>query len=212
MLNYGYLVFYSSRTSDLHLLSQFDLLQSFPQAGASLEKAAFSYYMAELTASAGYGVEQSRYLFKLLIHVLRKAQAITSLPYVQLWFEIRFLHGLGVFPSADHCSRCGGKPGNCVWFSPREEGWLCATCRRSDTRAVPLAPGLREAIGRLLSDGLERGQKLKLSAPQAKALQSVVRYLIDSQLGKELKSRCFLQHVSSPKENDGFSDAYPEIK
>ena len=44
LFNYGTLIFYPSRNSDLHLLSQFDLLNDFPRAGENLEKSAYFYY------------------------------------------------------------------------------------------------------------------------------------------------------------------------
>ncbi len=196
LFNYGHLVFYQSRTSDLHILGQFDLIESFPPVRATLAKSALAYYMAELAASASYGAEQSRYLLQLLLHVLRKADAIGSLPDARLWFEVRFLYGLGVFPPTGRCSRCGKQHGRRSWFSPWEKGWLCADCRGSDRQATPIAPGLSEAIDYLLEGDLTRGQKLKLSPAQLEALQSIVRYLIDSQLGKKLRSRKFLQQVS----------------
>jgi len=69
LLNYGTLVFYPSRSSDLHLLAQFDLLIPFPEALNTLEKSAFFHYLAELASSAAYGLIRA-----LVPHVTERLQ------------------------------------------------------------------------------------------------------------------------------------------
>lgn len=195
LFNYGVLVFYPSRTGDLHLLSQFDLLDDYYRVNESLEKSAYFYYLAELVDSAAYGAEQSRRLFADFREVLSRAGEITSISYARRWFEFKFLESLGVLPIAGRCCRCGAEMKRQVLFSPRERGWICARCRGGDPQAFLIEPGVMAVISYILRGGLERGKKLKLSVAQESALDQISRYLVDSNLGKKIKSRRFLDQV-----------------
>lgn len=202
LFNYGILVFYPSRTSDLHLLSQFDLLNDFPRVSESLEKTAYFYYLTELVSSAGYGEEESRKLFTDLREILSRAGEIASISYARLWFEFKFLESLGVLPIPGRCCHCGAEMKQQVLFSPRERGWICGRCRSRDRQAFLIEPGVMAVIGYILRGGLERGEKLKLSAVQERTLNQISRYLVDSNLGKKIKSRRFLDQIISSFKSD----------
>jgi len=78
ILNYGAIVYYPSRTSDLHILSQFDITNSFPEALNTLDRSAFFHYLAELSSLAAYGEEDSGALFLLLLQMLKDAPGIDA--------------------------------------------------------------------------------------------------------------------------------------
>ena len=195
LFNYGVLVFYPSRTSDLHLLSQFDLLDDFPRAGETLEKSACFYYFAELVSSVAYGAEQSRKLFADFHGVLSRAGEIASIPYARLWFEFKFLESLGVLPIPGRCCHCGKEMKQGILFSRGERGWICGRCGSRDRSAFSIEPGVMAVISYILRGGLERGNKLKLSARQESTLNHISRYLVDSNLDKKIRSRRFLDQV-----------------
>ena len=195
LFNYGVLVFYPSRASDLHLLSQFDLLEDFPRVSESLERSACFYYLAELVSSAGYGAEQSGKLFSDFRGVLYRAGEMVSIPYARLWFEFKYLESLGVLPIPGRCGHCGKEMGRDIFFSPGDRVWTCGRCRGEDRQAFSIEPGVMAVISYILRGGLERGNKLKLSARQENTLNRVSRYLVDSNLGKRIRSRRFLDQV-----------------
>jgi len=197
LLNYGALVYYPSRTSDLHILSQFDIINSFPEALNTLERSAFFHYLAELSSLAAYGEEDSRALFRLLLQMLRDAHGIDAVLPARLWFEIRYLHLLGVLPSFDHCSHCGGSLGSDLKFSLEKPGWICAQCGHQVSDSIDIEPGIIAVISYILRNNLNQVMKLKLSRRQSDILDHLLSYLVDRAAHKKIKSKRFLNHVLS---------------
>ena len=195
LLNYGALVYYPSRTSDLHILSQFDIINSFPEALNTLERSAFFHYLAELSSLAAYGEEASGALFRLLLQMLKDAPGIDAIIPARLWFEIRYLHLLGVFPPFDHCINCGGPLGQGVKFMLKKPGWICARCGDQVSDSIDIEPGVMAIISYILRNNLNQVMKLKLSRRQSALLNRLLSYLVDSAAHKKIKSKRFLNHV-----------------
>lgn len=199
IFNQGNIVFYPSRFSDLHLLSRFDLRHCFPAASGTLDKASCYYYFAELVGSASYGAEQSGRLYALFLHVLQNAVSIEEILPALIWFEFNFIHLLGVLPPLDRCSRCSRKLSGRLFFSPRKKGWLCPSCRDSDPASWILPAGVVAAMKYIRGGKVEKMKKLKLSPSQSASIRKVTRSLIDTHLGKRLKSLRFLEQIISFK-------------
>lgn len=194
MLNYGHLVYYPSRSSDLHVLSQFDLIEHFPAALVTLERTVFFHYLAELAAAAAFGADLGSGLFQLLLHCLRRAEKLSAIPQARTWFEIRYLYLLGVLPPLAACARCSGPMAGTVRFSPAESSWLCPQCS-GGLETIAVEPGVLAAIRYIQTNRLERVMNLKLSPRQSGVIRGLLRYLVDSSVGKKLKSRPFLDQV-----------------
>jgi DNA repair protein RecO (recombination protein O) len=194
--SYGLLQYYPSRSSDLHVLGRFDLLRSFSSSLGTLEKSALFYYLAEITAAASFGAEGSGELFALFLLALESAKKLSSVPYARSWFELQYLKALGVLPPVESCTRCGERIGPTRFFSPREGGWVCPRCRPSDRQSCSLPPGIASVVAFILRGGPEREGTLKLSDRQERSLQGLAGYLIDNLVGKKIKSRVFLDHVT----------------
>lgn len=194
LFNYGHLVYYPSRTSDLHVLAQFDLIEHYPGPEAALERLAFYHYLAELASAAAFGPEISGGLFQLLLHTMRRAEQLTSLPQARIWFEIRYLHLLGVLPPLARCSACDRPMAGPVRFSRGESRWLCPECA-AGRETVAVEPGVIAAVRYIQKNRLEGVMKLKLSARQFGVIRRLLRYLVDSSVEKKLKSRRFLDQV-----------------
>ncbi|MEA1926920.1 MAG: DNA repair protein RecO [Candidatus Auribacterota bacterium] len=195
ILNYGAVIYYPSRTSDLHILSQFDIINSFPEALNTLEKSALYHYLAELSSSAAFGEEHSRDLFGLMLQMLGNPPGVDSITTARLWFEIHYLNKLGVLPSFDHCVHCRGPLRQGIKFSLQELGWLCSECDKGGSELVNIEPGVMAVIRYILRSRLEQVEKLKLSRNQTALLNRLLSYLVDRAVHKKLKSRRFLNHV-----------------
>ncbi len=195
--NYGDLVFYPSRASDLHILAQFDVIEHFPLAVSTLERTALFHYLSELAAVAAYGEETSRELFELLLHTLRHAAVIDAVSQVRLWFEIRYLSILGVLPPFDRCSRCRKALGDGARFFLAEREWLCPGCGPKYADAVLIEPGVLSAVRYINRSGLASAVNLRLSERQSAVADRLLRYLVDSTVDKKLMSRRFLNQISN---------------
>jgi DNA repair protein RecO (recombination protein O) len=193
-LNYGHLVYYPSRSSDLHVLAQFDLIEHFPEALADLERSVFFHYLAELVSAAAFGSELSGGLFQLLLHCLRRADRLSSLAQARIWFEIRYLYLLGVLPPLAACAACSGPMAGLARFSPEGSRWLCPRCA-AGRETIAVEPGAIAAVRYIQDNRLERVMNLRLSPRQLGTIRGLLRYLVDSSVGKKLKSRQFLDQV-----------------
>ncbi len=195
--NYGHLVYYPSRSSDLHVLAQFDLIEHYPRAVETLERSALFHYLAELVSAAAFGPELSGGLFQLLLHTLRRGERLRALPQARIWFEIRYLYLLGVLPPLAACARCSGPMEGAVRFSPAESRWLCRKCPAGGD-SVAVEPGVIAAVRYIQDNRLDQVMNLKLSPRQFRVIRGLLRYLVDSTVGKKLKSRRFLDQVVRP--------------
>ena len=194
LFNRGRLIFYPSRRTDLHLLGQFDPFQVCAAPGATLERAAYFYYLAELILASGYGAETGKGLFALLKRELERAPAIGRVASQQIRFEIDFLQVLGVFPPLQTCGRCQGPTSPRLYFSPSSRIWICPSCRRSESGAVFIQEGVRAMINHIL-EGEQRAASVIMSSAQEKILGRLCRHLVDINLDKKIKSLAFLQQV-----------------
>ena len=146
IFNHGRMLFYPSRSSDLHVLGKFELIDSFPEALGTLEKTALFYYFGELTLLAGYGSEHGKGLFDLLFRTLTSAGAINRILNTRFWFELRFLKEMAVFPPWNRCGNCSRFLSSRIWFSPRDESWICPTCARNRKGLIEITADLSSAI------------------------------------------------------------------
>jgi len=129
--------------------------------------------------------------------MLRDAPGIDAVMPARLWFEIRYLHLLGLFPSFDYCASCGGTLGQSVKFSLKKPGWICERCGDQASASINIEPGVMAVISYILRNNLDQVMKLKLSRRQSDLLDRLLSYLIDSAAHKKIKSKRFLNQVLS---------------
>lgn len=127
--------------------------------------------------------------------MLKGAPGIDAIIPARLWFEIRYLHLLGVLPSFDYCAHCGGALVHGVKFTVQKPGWLCAGCGDQESDSINIEPGAMAVIRYILRNSLNQVMKLKLSPRQSAILDRLLSYLVDSAAHKKIKSKRFLNHV-----------------
>lgn len=209
LFNRGRLIFYPSRRSDLHLLSQFDVVRFSSAATDSLEKAAHFYYLAELVLAAGFGPEVGRSLFVLLERELASAKRLNAGPSSRIRFEIDYLQALGVFPPLTVCGACGGQTAAGVYFSLLSRSWVCSRCRPADPNSIPIGGGVRALLNRILKQD-SAAFTVAMSAEQRKILGRLCRLLVDINVSKKIRSLSFLKQVTGngrrpARQGNGFS-------
>jgi DNA repair protein RecO (recombination protein O) len=103
-------VIYKKETRDLQLLTDADLIASFPQIQKDFEKLFLSLSILELVYIVTRHREQNELLFDLLVGTLEVIEHATkSIVLLFYYFETRLIWLLGFQPSLDECILCHRK-------------------------------------------------------------------------------------------------------
>ena len=141
------IVFYDTRTSSLHLISQCDLLQHWPQIQTDLERAVAAASCVELVDALVEPEEPQPQMFRLLADTLARLSEGAQTGPVRIHFMLRLLRLSGFHPQLDECTGCSHPQADGYW-SPRHGGLLCASCLHEDPHAQPLGAEWLDAIER----------------------------------------------------------------
>ncbi len=189
--------FFDKETSGLVRLSHCDLIRPFDGLREDIHKLAWASYFIELVNEMTAERIQDKPLFRLLIAFLNLINRGILKEEVQRIFEIRFLSHLGYRPQLDHCTRCGKKlSGEKFSFSPREGGVLCPSCAAHLPGLVPVTMGTIKTLLLAETIPLEKVGRITFSPQSLKESQVILSAFLQHYLGKELKSKKFLEQIA----------------
>jgi DNA repair protein RecO (recombination protein O) len=193
--------FFQKETSDLVRLSHCDLIRPFEGLRENIHKLAWASYFIELVDEMTAERVQDKPLFRLLTVFLNFIDRGMLKEEIQRVFEIRFLSQLGYRPHLDFCTRCrkmlsGGK----FFFSPREGGVLCPACAGRLPGLVPVSLGTIKTLLLAQSLPLDKVGRISFSAQSLKESQALLSLFLHYYLGKELKSKKFLEQIAARPE------------
>lgn len=195
------MVFYEKLRSELHLISEVSLLESFEGLRSNLELLATAYYLAELVDQLTEPHDPHPLIFELLHFTF---QGLPSFPpsFLARFFEIRLLSEVGLLPHLESCLGCGEKNPKEVYFSARQGALFCSPCRRKAPEARRLSLETLEVMRRLTE---LKGQESSLTPPNEmawtpsleKEMEEVTERFLTERLGRRLPTRSFLRQVRS---------------
>lgn len=122
-------VFYEKLRSDLHLISEVSILESFEGLRSNLEALAAAYYLAELVDQLTEPHDSHEKIFELLDFAFRNLPTLDS-HFVTRFFEIQLLSEIGLLPNLEGCLGCGEPLAEKFYFSARQGGLFCPNCRK----------------------------------------------------------------------------------
>ncbi len=178
------IVFYDTRTSELHLISQCDLLQSFPGLTQDLEVMRLAASCVELVDVVTPSNEPHQTVFELLKQTLGRLANRDGDPLaVHLSFVLRLLRLVGFKPQLDDCVGCGQAVTNGSW-SARQGGLLCDACLHEDPHAQRMAPQMLWAF----SLCAESDEPVELTPAQAAAIHQRLHEFLQWHIDRPLKA------------------------
>lgn len=180
------IVFYDTRASALHLISQCDLLEPFGALTGDLASMQTAASCAELADVVVESDEPQGAIFDLLTRTLRRlACGDTRLAAVRIHFVLRLLRLAGFHPQLDECTGCTQSlQGQRACWSARQGGLLCERCLHQDPQAEPMAPQLLDT----LSACAQAPEPLALEAEEAQAIRQRLDTFLRWQLDRPLKT------------------------
>lgn len=94
----------------------------------------------------GAGPEEREQLFVLLVHTLSALQSFEGqTDYLLLFFYVRAVQLMGVFPSLHACVHCGAPVGDSVRWSAADGGCVCSRCAEK-TSTSELSPAVLQCL------------------------------------------------------------------
>jgi DNA repair protein RecO (recombination protein O) len=179
-------------------LESCDLLEPYPAIRGDLKRFAGACYLCELAAELFPEREQAGAAFELLSHALAGLNAGRNYPWERV-AELRLLALAGFRPQLGACQGCGAGPaGRKMRFSPERGGVLCTRCG-AELPTVEASAGTLLLLGEALRLGLPRLARLRFSRRSLEESEALLSAFTRHILGKELKSRRFLESVEGAK-------------
>lgn len=195
--SYIQVTFFEKETQDLVRLDHGDLIRPFASLRDDITKLAWASYFIELATELTAERIKNKALFRLLVFFLNLIDQGRLQEEIQRIFEVRLLSHLGYQPQLDLCTRCQKRlSGEKFFFGIREGGVLCPSCTANLPGLVPISLGTIKTLQLAQSLPLEKVERISFSVQSLKESQAVLSIFLQQYLGKELKSKKFLEQIS----------------
>ena len=193
------IVFYERRRSDLQLLSQCDLVDSFPPIRQDLKKMAYAVYFTELVDRTTEPGDRSGRMYRLLLEGLKGLSKTEFLEEVARIFEVKLLSASGLMPELARCQGCGGKVTPPSSLSLRKGGVLCGRCvgTHKEAGVFPVSKGSLIYLQRMVSSPWESSERIRISKSCTTELKEILKRFIDFHLEEKIHSRDFLEELET---------------
>lgn len=200
-MSHSTLVLSSTEKNELVLIVDAALISGFSGLKTDIDRLSLGYYLLELTAEMTAEGQVLPQVFTLLTDFLRLIEDAAE-PYAETLvrvFEIRLLSQLGYMPHLDGCVACKTplSEGPTVLFSSARGGALCRTCSAGTGNLVGLSIGTARFLAMAEELETDKLQRLKPAAECLKECDAALSDFIRFQIGKELKTRRFLDKMRS---------------
>ena len=183
VLTINRLVFYDTRTSQIHLISQCELINPLAQLQQELDTAQTAAFFVELADMVAPLEEPQPATYHLLRQALeRLSGGIGTRQDVRMHFITRLLRLAGFQPQLTECAACGSSAFDEAHWSAKQGGILCRSCLHQDPKAELMAPELVAALETLSNAELPVPVDARLMPGLAWRLDEFLRWRLDHPL------------------------------
>ena len=141
------IVFYDTRSSQLHLISQCELTAPLTELQRDLDTMRTAALCVDLVDTVVPLEDPQPITYQLLRETLeRLTLGGTSLNLLEIHFIVRLLRLAGFQPQLTECTGCGTPIHQGGYWSSRQGGLVCQRCLHEDPQAQPMDPQLLETL------------------------------------------------------------------
>lgn len=177
------IVFYESRSSQLHLITQCELLAPLAHLQHDLETIRSAALCAELADMVAPLEEPQPALYHLLKDTLERFAMGGGEPMLlKLHFIVRCLRLAGFQPRLDQCAGCNADVRDPAYWSAQAGGLLCRGCLHEDPDAEAATRGMLAAFSTLCQADVPVGLDAGLIPLLWKRLDEFLRWQLDRPL------------------------------
>lgn len=192
------IVFYEKIRSEIHLISEAALLESFDSLRADLEVLATAYHFVELVDHLTEPHDPHEKIFELLHFAF---QSLPSVPpgFLARFFEVRLLHEVGLLPHLQSCVVCGEKEFDRVYFSSRQGAVFCPRCRQKSPESRQISRGVLETLRKFAMGGASDLGRYAADDRMTKEMGDLMEAFLAERVGRRLPGQKFLNQVRALK-------------
>jgi len=190
----NHIVYYKSRSSEIHLVGQCDLIDDFFTPRRDLRETAVVHLALELVDCLMPLEDPNRPVFDLLFEFLNVLDAGAGERLATV-FQIKMLALSGFKPHFDACCVCDARIRTGCTFSHKKGGVLCSRCAPHDPGAEAVYPGTISTVLYLERHGLRPGMRLGMHARVRRQLGAMLERFMRFHVGRRLKSERVLQQI-----------------
>jgi len=190
------IIFYTGRTSSLHLVSQCDSIDGFGSVRQSMLKVGMASFMMELLDAVMPLEDKNEEVFNLSLACLRELVATSNAERVSTIFKIKMLALSGFKPHFDSCVSCGDRIFGASKFSLALGGLLCVKCCGKDTASRSIFRGTIATILHIEKNDFKNSLNLGMNPEIKKELDVILNAFLNFHLEKELKSQRVLNKLA----------------
>ncbi len=196
------MVFYDTKRSGIHTVSQCDLLNFFEDIRKDILKTGYACYFVELIDALTEDRDKNEEIYTLLLNSLELLKSSASPKRISRLLEIKLLVIAGLMPRFDKCVLCGkaidvkDTAVNKARFSYKSGGLICKGCFEQDTGSRRILPGTAQFIDHVERVPYEKASRIKVSKDVGVELEDIMRNFLRYQLDRQIRSLDFLEKVS----------------
>ena len=177
------IVFYDTRTSQLHLITQCDLLDPLSALQRDVETMRLAAFCVELTDTVVPASEPQPLTYALLRDTLERLALGAGEPEdVRLHFIVRLLRLAGFQPQLDACTGCGSAIHTGGYWSAKQGGLLCERCLHEDPAVEPASDHVLEALEQMADTSIPIPLEPQLRLTLRQQLDAFLRWRLDRPL------------------------------
>ncbi|MFA6350390.1 MAG: DNA repair protein RecO [Candidatus Omnitrophota bacterium] len=182
------IVFYRSKNSGLHLVSQCDLKDNYTTLRANLSRFAMASVITEMVSALMQPEDKNEDIFNLLLSVLSEMSSNHNPEKILTIFKIKMLSLSGFKPHLDSCVSCQDKIMGSSKFSLSLGGLLCQKCCHKDLSSRAIFRGTISSILYIEKSDFRNTLNLGLNPQIKRELDLILNAFIKFHLEKDLKS------------------------
>ncbi len=196
LFSHNEIIFYRSRNSSLHLVSQCDKRDNFDLIRRNISRAGIAALMMELLSAVMPAEDKNEEIFDLSLNCLKELETAGLPEKIATIFKIKVLALSGFKPHFDSCASCGNKIMGHSRFSLMIGGLLCPLCVGKDNAARAIFRGTVATILHIEKNDLKKNLTLGLNPQIKRELEIILNAFLNFHLEKELKSQRVLNKMA----------------
>ncbi|MGA2774725.1 MAG: DNA repair protein RecO [Candidatus Omnitrophota bacterium] len=191
------IIFYSGRSSSLHLVSQCDIKDNFGVLRQSMTKIGVASFMMELLSTLMPLEDKNEEIFDLTVNCLNELKVCANPNKIMTIFKIKVLALSGFKPHFDSCISCADKVSGQSKFSLALGGLLCGKCEKKDFTSRNIFRGTVASILHIEKSDLRGALNLGMNPQIKRELEAILNAFLNFHLEKELKSQKVFNKIAA---------------
>lgn len=195
LFNHVEIVFYERSRSQLYLITQVDIVNSFNEIRKDLIRLSYASFIIQLLDEVTELKASDKEIFDLSLSALSKIATNKNLRLISYIYQIKLFHVLGLFPRFDICSRCGAKLLDSNKFAMDTLTVVCNSCANTLTQKKSISKGAVVSIEYIKNLSFEKLDRLKLTNVVNSEIEEVLNNFIEYNFHKKFSSLEFLKKI-----------------